>query len=69
MFALDLTTILGNKTQPWFLMYPLKINRGTASDFFSVAPVVATRHYLILASLIGMAKRPAKLLLLLKPKP
>jgi hypothetical protein len=41
MIALDLTTILGNTTRPWFLVHLLHVKREAASEFFSVAPVVA----------------------------
>jgi hypothetical protein len=41
MIALDVTTILGNKTKPWFHVCQLNVLREDASSFFDVAPVVA----------------------------
>lgn len=41
MIPLDVATILGNKSRPWFHVCDLKVKRGKASEFFPVAPVVA----------------------------
>ncbi|MCO8120406.1 hypothetical protein NHH03_01560 [Stieleria sp. TO1_6] len=41
MIALDVTTILGNKTKPWFHVCQLNVRREDAASFFDVEPVVA----------------------------
>lgn len=41
MTPLDVTTILGNKTQPWFHVCQLNLERSDARSFFQVGPVVA----------------------------
>lgn len=41
MTPLDVRTILGNKTRPWFHVCRLKANRHKASEFFPVAAVVS----------------------------
>lgn len=41
MDSLDVTTILGNRTKPWFSVCNLSVRREDAASFFGVAPVVA----------------------------
>lgn len=41
MIPLDVTTILGNKARPWFLVCQLNVTRDEASKFFPVAPVAS----------------------------
>lgn len=41
MIPLDVTTILGNKSRPWFLVCLLSVKREEASGFFPVRPVVS----------------------------
>ncbi|WP_145218957.1 hypothetical protein [Planctomycetes bacterium TBK1r] len=41
MTPLDVSTILGNKTRPWFHVCQLSIDRQAAADFFDVDAVVA----------------------------
>lgn len=41
MIPLDVTTIFGNKTRPWFHVCLLNVKREKASEFFPVPPVVS----------------------------
>ena len=45
MKPLDVKKMLGNRTQPWFLLFELHISREEAKSFFSVDPVVSPEDF------------------------